>query len=97
MNELSPDVARVVMQGEFDVSDADRLTALFRPAQVADSVTVDMSDTTYIDSSVLVCLIRLKKQLLKRGAGMIHLIGVRPSVRRLFEICDLEGEFDISA
>lgn len=96
MNEPGPVVTRVVMQGEFDVSDVDRLTKLFLPAQLADVVVVDMNETTYIDSSVLVCLIRLKKQLLERGAGNIYLIGVRPSVRRLFELCNLEGLFDIS-
>ena len=85
------------MRGDFDLTDSDRLAALFQPAQIADNVVVDMSETTYIDSSVLVRLIRLKKHLLTHGGGAIHLIGVQPGVRRLFELCDLEGFFEINA
>lgn len=85
------------MSGEFDISNKDGLSAILQPGESADYVIVDMTDTTYLDSSALHCLTHLKKQLMARSGGAIHLIGVRPNLRRMFTITGLDALFEISS
>lgn len=96
MNEPSPAVVRLQISGEFDISNKDDLRATLLPAESADYVIIDMTGTTYIDSSALHCLIRLKQQLMARSGGAIQLVGVHPAVRRLFTITGLDDLFEIS-
>lgn len=97
MIEPSRTVVRLQMSGEFDISNKDRLSSILRPGESADDVIIDMNGTTYIDSSALYCLIQLKKQLTVRGKGTIQLIGVRPNIRRMFTITQLDELFEISS
>jgi anti-sigma B factor antagonist len=89
-------VARLQMSGEFDISNKDSLGAILLQGESADYVIIDMSDTTYIDSSALHCLVHLKKRLMARGEGAIHLLGVRPNIRKLFTVTGLDALFEIN-
>lgn len=97
MNEPSPTALHLQMRGEFDISNKDRLSAILLPGESADDVIIDMADTTYIDSSALHCLIHLKQQMMKRGRGTVQLVGVRPGIRRMFTITQLDALFEISS
>lgn len=88
---------RLQLHGDFDISNKDRLSSILLPAESADHVIIDMAGTTYIDSSALHCLTHLKKQLMARNAGAIHLIGVHPGVRRILTITGLDALFEISS
>ena len=94
MNQPEAAVVTIRLSGEFDIATRDRLASLLRPAELADTAIIDMSETTYMDSTALSCLIHLKKQLLQRD-GAVHLVGVRPNVRRVFTICKLDELFEI--
>jgi anti-sigma B factor antagonist len=96
VNDPSPRVVRLQMSGEFDISNKDDLTATSLPAESADYVIIDMTGTTYIDSSALHCLIHLKRQLMARSGGAIQLVGVHPAVHKLFTITGLDDLFEIS-
>jgi anti-anti-sigma factor len=95
MNQSHAAVTQIKLCGEFDMARQEYLSELLRPAELADFVIIDMSQATYMDTSALVRLIHLKKQLLERG-GAVHLIHVRPNIRRVFDICELDKIFDIS-
>lgn len=63
MNEPFPAVVRLQISRELDISNKDDLRAALLPSKSADHVIIDMTGTTYIDSSALYCLIYLKQQL----------------------------------
>ena len=94
MADSSPKVVHIQMCGEFDIANKDSLAALLLPGEDADAVVIDMSDTTYMDSTALHCFIHLKTQLMARGGGSVRLVGVQPKFRRLFAITGLEKLFD---
>lgn len=96
MTETSSTVVHLQMSGEFDISNKDRLRALLQPGESADYVIIDMTNTTYIDSSALHCLIHLKRQQTERNGGTIHLVGVHPNIRKVFAITQLDALFEIN-
>lgn len=95
LSEVAPTVVHVQMRGDFDLANKDSLSAMLLPGETAERVVIDMSDTGYIDSSALHCLVHLKTRLLARG-GVVQLIGVHPNICRLFAITGLDGLFEIS-
>ena len=96
MNALAPRTIRLQISGEFDISNNHDLRARLLPAELADSVIIDMTGTPYIDVSALHCLVHLKRQLTARSGGAIQLLGVQPAVQRLFTITGLGDLFEIS-
>ena len=97
MNHPSRTVAHLEMSGEYDISNKESLSALLQQGEFADDVVIDMSGTTYIDSTALHCLSDLKKQLTANGGGALRLVGVRPGIRRVFVITGLDTLFEISS
>lgn len=95
-NELAPETVRIALRGEFDMSDKARLTALLLPGEYAETVILDMSETTYIDTTALGCLVRLKKAMIANGGGELHLFGVTPTIRRVLTITKLDTIFQIT-
>lgn len=95
-NELVPETVRIALRGEFDMSDKARLTALLLPGELAETVILDMSETTYIDTTALGCLIRLKKTMIANGGGQLHLVGVTPNIRKLLAITQLDRIFQVN-
>lgn len=94
--EPPPVVVRLQMPGEYDLADKDRLSKMLLPGETADMVIIDMSNTGYIDSTALHCLVHLKTQLLERG-GVVKLVGANANISKLFKITGLDGLFEISA
>ena len=92
--QLAPRVFVVRLDGEFDLAERERLTDAFGIAQSAQLVVVNLQKTTYIDSTVLQCLVVLHAATEKRGAKLVF-VGAQGSVLRLFEICELHKIFDI--
>jgi stage II sporulation protein AA (anti-sigma F factor antagonist) len=90
----APGVFVIQLEGDFDLSERERLTDAFAVASSALIVAVNLSRATYIDSSVLECLLALHFATQKRGARLI-LAGVRGSVLRLFQITELYKLFDL--
>lgn len=84
------------MSGEYDFWNRDGLRAILHQGESADYVIIDMTGTTYIDSAALYCLVHLKKRLMARGGGSIHLIGLCPSIRKLFAVTGLDALFETS-
>lgn len=84
----------IQLEGEFDLSERDRLTDAFAIARAASVVVVNFQRCEYIDSTVLQCLIALYKACQEREQQLI-LVGLQMPVRRLLEISELVRLFDI--
>lgn len=82
------------LDGEFDRAERDRLTDAFAIGQTAGVIVIDFQRCQYIDSTILECLIVLCQACRKREQQVI-MVGLQSSVRRLFEISELEEPFDI--
>ena len=82
------------LEGEFDISERQRLTDAFAIAVEAPLVIVDLERTEYIDSSILACLVSLYKATEQRGAQLL-LVGLNSQVRRLFDVTQLTAIFTI--
>ena len=86
----------ISLDGEFDIAECTRVLDAFGQATSWPVIVVDFERTQYVDSTVLECLVALERAASKRGAKLM-LVGIRPEIRRIFEICDLHRHFDIRA
>jgi len=62
--EITGDVARIILSGEFDFSTQENLGSAFEQALNSDAtkeIRVDLADTTFIDSSVIRALLKLRE------------------------------------
>lgn len=78
------------------MADKEALTASLQAAETADLVILDLTDVTYVDSTILGCFVHLRKRVLAHG-GSVRLIGVRPNIYRLLETTGLDRVFGVSA
>jgi anti-anti-sigma factor len=79
----------VALDGEFDLADRERLADAFEVAAQGGVVIVDLSRTTYIDSTILWQLVKLRN---RNGARQpVELILTQPhgSVLRLFDVSQI--------
>jgi anti-anti-sigma factor len=94
VNEGQTTTIRVVLAGDFDIANRDRLEELLRPALSARSVVLDLSKTTYMDSSALTCLLTFNRDLNSNG-GHFVIKHVPRTIRRVLEITHLDEIFDV--
>ncbi|MGA7094763.1 MAG: STAS domain-containing protein [Candidatus Cybelea sp.] len=95
-SECSASVLVIELEGELDLADRDRVTDAFKVAHNSPIVVVNLEKATYIDSTVLGCLVALRKATQERGASLF-LVGLRSDVLRLFEVTGLREIFDVRA
>ena len=88
------DALLIRLEGEFDISESDRLQKCFETAADAPILILDFEKTTYVDSSVLHVLCALQSTMDARAAKLI-LINLGKPLRRLFEIMRLDTLFDL--
>lgn len=92
------DRATVTLRGEHEAYTADKLarqlTALFDEGL---SVTVDLRDASFIDSTVVGVLLAARRHAVERGAGLELLLGRGTGwpVRRLLELTGLEAHLHV--
>lgn len=84
------------MTGEYDLCNQDELVRVLSVAENVDVAIIDLAQVTFMDSSAIACLVRLRKAMKRNGHGaIVRLINVRHSLARVFSICGLESSFDI--
>lgn len=84
----------VRLEGEFDLTERERLTDAFSVANTAALVIVDFEKTDFIDSSIVQCLVSLHTATQKRGAELVF-VGINNQVGHLFKVTELEKFFTI--
>ena len=88
----------VVLSGEADLFGAPRLKELLLGAIEAGAkrIVIDMTDTHFVDSTILGVLIGASKRL-RPDDGEVVLVINRPPIRKIFEITLLDRAFLICA
>lgn len=84
----------VSFSGELDLSDRDRLVEALRPLAEVKAPLVDLSGVTYLDSTVLGCLIGLNKRVRQRGHRLSVIVS-EPRILKIFAMTKLNAVFDI--
>jgi anti-anti-sigma factor len=82
---------RIKLKGEYDLARQDEIAKEFAGLDGDPTVIVDLSEVTYLDSTVLRELALLR---LKRLDRHISLVGADQNVRRLLKIAGLERIID---
>lgn len=83
----------VRMHGQYDIADRERIQTVFDAAEPAPYVVVDLSDTTYLDSSVLGAFIHLRKRRETENPNALGFLEPNAALRRLIEIAGLASVF----
>ncbi|HYL27697.1 MAG TPA: STAS domain-containing protein [Candidatus Nitrosotalea sp.] len=86
----------IQLEGEFDLSERERLTDAFSVPRSAPAVVVDLKRTTYIDSTVLSCLVSLDMATKERG-GRLFIVGASPAISRILAITSLDKRLNVLA
>lgn len=85
----------VRLGGEIDLAVADDLaTVVLDCLDRADDVQLDFADVTFIDSSGLGALVRVRNEATRQGKTL-SLVDVGRATQRLLEITGLQEAFDI--
>ena len=87
----SHDTRVVVLAGELDLATAPELEKVLSHFE-SGSVTIDMSEVTFIDAAVLGILMKTNTRL-RRAHGKLTVFGARPLIQRLFGLTGLTDVF----
>jgi anti-anti-sigma factor len=81
-------VAMVRLLGEHDLASAPAVTQTMQTlARCCESVVVDLSETVFIDCTIIHRLIEADANLASRGQGFALQIGTEPIVAKALELC----------
>jgi anti-sigma B factor antagonist len=91
------DRAEVAVHGELDLDNSPGLLRdlVLNMELPISTVTLDLAQVTYVDSSGLGTLVAAKHRADQRGIGF-RLVGVSGQTRRIFEITDLAEMFGLT-
>ena len=92
LDDAAGDVLVVHVSGEHDIYTAPTLRERLDQALKAErGVVVDLTATTFVDSSILGALLEGRRTAQERGIGFVVCIGetVEPGVQRILEITGL--------
>ena len=90
---LLPPVGSIPLQGlpDFDLTNAQALgEQLDRAFDTGNAVIVDLSEATFVDSSVIHVLVRGAKAARARGQALVVQLGTAATVERVFELAGIE-------
>jgi anti-anti-sigma factor len=90
--EITGDLARLVLSGDFDFSTQEGLATAIEQildANAIREIRVDLTDATFIDSSVIRALLRLRESALAQNKSL-SLWNCNEQIREIFTI----GGFD---
>jgi anti-anti-sigma factor len=80
------------LTGEYDLTHKDEIAELFATVDGNSSVLIDLSEVTYIDSTILRELAILRK---RQNGHSIELVGASSQNERVLRIVDFDKLFDI--
>jgi anti-anti-sigma factor len=87
-------VATVVVSGELDLATVPRLSAAVAEHGEAKMLVLDMTATTFIDSTGVRALLQADRHSARSGSRLVVLAG-DGAVRRVLELCELDGHLTI--
>ena len=87
--------AVVRLFGEYDIYRQSELERQLSVAYLADIAVLDVRDVSYIDSTAIALLIRLKKRMAEHGPAFVRLAGAQGNVRRVLHLAGLDQVFEL--
>jgi anti-sigma B factor antagonist len=87
-------VATVVVSGELDLATAPRLSAAVAEHGDAKLLVLDMTTTTFIDSTGVRALLHADRRSLGSGSRLVVVAG-DGAVRKVLELCGLDGRLTL--
>jgi anti-sigma B factor antagonist len=87
-------LATVVVTGELDLATAPELARALDEHGDAELLLVDLTATTFIDSTGVRMLIEADRRSVASGALLVIMAGEGP-VRRVLELCELDGRLAV--
>ena len=85
------DIVSLYLRGEFDAFNAPEITEHAYRALAADKhLVLDLSDTTFIDASVIGALVAIQAAANDRGRSAVLQLGTAPIVERVVSITAVE-------
>jgi anti-sigma B factor antagonist len=87
-------VATVVVSGELDLATAPRLSAAVAEHGDAKLLVLDMTATTFIDSTGVRALLHADRRSLGSGSRLVVVAG-DGAVRKVLELCGLDGRLTL--
>lgn len=97
---IEPNVGVVSLQGEHESFSADRLASQLTTLQEEGcALVIDLTETTFIDSSIVSVLLRARDAARQYQVPLILVLHEETGwpVRRLFEVTGLDHEFTVAA
>ena len=82
------------LTGELDLARLAELDAIAAAAAEAELAIVDMTETTFLDTTVINWLLRTKKSL-EEKSGRLRVVAPKGLVTRLIAIAELEGVIEV--
>lgn len=82
MLEVKPPVV-VTLDGDCGIGNAEELRAKLQAATVADSVVLDLSNASSVDSTALGMFVQLQKTLHARTGGSLEIVTNNEQLRRV--------------
>ena len=86
----SPAVSIVTLRGEHDLHSWSGVTVALANASQRPGVVVDLSECTFLDSTMLTALLVAAKQLRTRGGALAVVMARGTEVRRIFEVMNVD-------
>jgi len=87
-------VATLVVSGELDLATVPRLSAAVAEHGDAKVLVLDMTATTFIDSTGVRALLQAHRRSARSGSRLVVVAG-DGAVRRVLELCQLDGRLTI--
>ena len=87
-------VATVAVSGELDLATAPRLSAAAAEHGDAKLLVLDMTATTFIDSTGVTALLHADRRSARSGSRLVVVAG-DGAVRRVLELCQLDGRLTL--
>jgi anti-anti-sigma factor len=81
------------LEGEYDLTRKDEVAAIFASIDDVGPIVIDMTNVTYIDSTILLALAKLKSRY---DGRTIRIVGLSSHIRRVFAIVKFDELFELT-
>ena len=96
-SEKAPTVGTLRLSGDLDLNRKDEIRKSLARLKSADIAILDFADVTYVDSTILGCLVVLRKRMLENGGhGIVRIVEPSKPLLKILTICGLDKIFEVS-
>jgi anti-sigma B factor antagonist len=100
LDQIDSSISMISLRGEHDMNDAaDLRDAIGKLQQEGAGIVLDLSETTFIDSSILTALVEAQRTARAAGLGLVVYTGngLDQGVHRILDLTGMAGEMPLHA